>query len=290
MPMLRFPLAPVAVVAVALAGCGRGGDATPARDDTDAVARVGNTVLTEADLAGTLPAVHSGQDAARRQAVDAWVRSELLVQEARREGLDREPGVRRRLADAERATLETAALERLFETASATPSPDDVAGYYAAHRAELALREPYVRLRHLRVTPAQAEAAVAAVTAAAAAPDPDAAFTGAARRFAGRDADGAVAFAAAYAPESRLASLDPALGERVAGLRPSPRAVALETAGGVHVLQVVDRVAAGTVPPLAVIAAELSERLAIEARRDTEARAVERLRAEAVARGDLAPD
>lgn len=257
MLMTRLPL-PLAVVASALlVACGERG---PAPAAGDGAARVGEAVLSDADLAQTLGALPAGLDsaAARREAIERWTERELLVQEARRVGLDREPGVARRLADAERATLEAVAMERLFANVLAAPSDDAVARYYAAHRDALALREPYVRLRHLRVPPSRADDATAALTAAA-----------------------------AYVPESRLQSLDAALGARIADLSPGPRAVAVASGDAVHVVQLVDRVAAGTVPPLAVVQAELTERLAIDLRRDTEAQAIERLRAEAVARGDL---
>ena len=283
MPMTRLCVPLALVASVLLAACG---EQNAAPTDGDAVARVGEATLTETDLALRLGPVPPGDSAAaRRAAIEAWVESELLVQEARRARLDREPDVARRLDDATRAVLEAAALERLFDNTTAPPPADAVARYYEAHRDELALREPYVRLRHLRVPAASAADATAALTAAASADDPDAAFAAVARRF---DAtDGAAAFAAAYVPESQLLSLDALLGARVASLSPGPRAVAIPSGDAVHVVQLVDRVGTGTIPPLAVVEAELSERLAIERRRDTEAQAVERLRAEAVARGTL---
>lgn len=279
-------LATAAVALVALGGCGARDEPAPAAPDV--VARVGTSTLTEADLADDLDVRLHGLDSAavRRQAVEAWVVRELLVAEARRAGLDRDPEVERRLEASARAVLEAAARNRLLD-ASVALTPADVAAAYEARRASLALREPYVRLRHLRVPAARASAAEAALAEAVRAADPDAAFASVARRFAS-DPEGAVAFAASYTPLTRLAAEAPALAERAAALTPGPQtAVVPDGAGGAHVVQVADRVAEGTVPPLSVVEAELAEGLRAERRRDAEARLLERLRAEAVARGDL---
>lgn len=294
--MPRLPIGRAALLAVLLAGCllassGCGGRGTGSSADGAVVARVGDAVLTEADLAADASVHLPGLDstAARQRAVEAWVMRELLVAEARRTGLDRDPAVERRLAESARAVLTAAARDRLLD-AEAAVSEADVAAAYQARREALALREPYVRLRHLRVPTAQAAEAEVALAEAARAADPDAAFAAVARRFA-RASDGgaeaAVAFARSYVSVSRLAAHDPALAARVAALTPGPTVATVPDGPLVHVVQLVERVAAGTVPPLAVVAAELAEQLRMERETDAEARLLERLRAEAVARGDL---
>jgi hypothetical protein len=52
-------------------------------------------------------------------------------------------------------------------------------------------------------------------------------------------------------------------------------------------VQVADREAAGTVPPFALVRAELAERLAVQTRREMEARLIQDLRARAQAEGRL---
>ena len=277
----------VAVLAalVALAGCGGEADA-PAGD---AVVRVGEAALTEADLAEALGDAPAGLDSAtaRAQVVDQWVRRELLVQQARAQGLDQDPAVRRRLADSERATLEAAALDALFAQTPSEPTDAELQAYYRKNRAALALRDPYVRLRHVRVADAErAGQARAAMARALGSPYPDSLFALVAREFAD-DARGAVALAGEYVSEGRLRSLDETLGERVAAL-PVGTEVAVVPVGRVfHVVQVVDRVPAGTVPPFALVRDELAERLAVQHRRDAEARLLQRLRSEALADGRL---
>lgn|GEM_PF-6034472 len=275
----------VALAAPLLGGCGER-DA-PSAGGGDAVVRLGDAALTASELARAVEGLPADLDsaAARRAVVEAWVARELLVQEARRAGLDADPEIVRRLEESARAVLEDAARDRLLADEIAG-TDDDVASYYERNRETLALREPYVRLRHLRVPAARAGAAERALAGAIAAPDPDAAFAAVARRFAS-DPDGAVAFAESFAPESRLREIAPALADGVTDLPPGATTAVLPDGPDAHVVQIVDRVPEGAVPPLAVIEAELTEQLRTSRRRDAEARLLERLRAEAVARGDL---
>ena len=268
----------------ALAACG--GEPAPTGE---AVARVGDAVLTEADLADAIGHTAAGLDSstARAQVVEQWVQRELLVQEARRQGLADDPAVQRLLAESERATLEAAALDRFFERNPAEPDDALLRSYYDEHRDDLALREPYVRVRHLHLESApRAAQAQRALEDAADAPQPDSLFTLVAREYAD-DPGGALALAGAYVPESQLGDLDPALGERVAALAPGGAVAVVPSGRGFHVVHVVDRVPTGTVPAFPLVQAELAERLAVQLRRDMEARFLTQLRSEARARGRL---
>jgi len=282
-PPLLFALA--ALVAV---GCGER-PAPDAPGGGGAIARVGDARLTEGDLADALGEAPLGLDsaAARQHVVEQWVQRELLVQEAKAQGLDRDPRVQRLLAENERATLEAAALDAYFAQTPAEPSDADLQAYYEAHRAALALREPYVRLRHLRVADRQrATEAQTSLRRAIGSPYPDSLFALVAREYAD-DPAGAVAFANEYVSESRIRALDEVLGERVAAL-PAGAQIAVVPVGHVfHVLQVVDRVPAGTVPSFRLVRDELAERLAVQRRREAEARLLQQLRSEAQARGRL---
>lgn len=253
------------------------------------VARVGGATLTEGDVADALGDVPASLDSvtAREQVVEQWVQRELLVQEARRQGLDQDPTVRRRLAEAERAALELAALDAYFDQAPADPSEAELKAYYDRHRDALALREPYVRLRHLRLRdPSRAEDARASFQRAVASSVPDSLFALVAREYAD-DPEGAVAFASEYVSEAQIGALDDVLAERVAALPAGAQVAAVPVGGVVHVVQVVDRVPAGTVPPFRLVRDELAERVGVQQRRDAEARLLQQLRAEARSRGDL---
>ena len=282
---LRRPA--VLLAALALAACGGG---EPERPGPDVVARIGEAVLSRSDLAAALGDVPAGLDSATaaEQIVEQWVQRELLVQEARARGLDTTAAVRQLLAESERATLEAAALESFFAQNPTAPDEDALRAYYDANREDLALREPYVRLRHLRLRDAgRAEEARAALARAARTPYADSLFALVAAEYAD-DPEGAVAFARTYVPEGRLLSLDEALGARVAQMAAGPEAAAVESGGVLHVVQVAARVRTGTVPPFGLVRDELEERLAVQTRRDMEARLLQELRARARAEGRLA--
>ena len=280
------------LLALVLAACAPGADEAP-EPTSPPVARVGDAVLTEADLADAL-AVGGAVDSAwaRSQVVEQWVRRELLVQKARADGVDRDPEVQRRLAASERATLAAAALDRLYAASPAVPTEADLRAAYARERDDLVLTEPHVRVRHLRSGSREAAEAAAAllndpVDPGGAAPGAEA-FAQAARLYAD-DARGALALAAEAVPESRLADLDPALPARVARLAPGSPAVVVGGADGAvfHVVQVIDRMRAGAVPPFEWVRGDLAERLAVRLRRRQEARYLQALRAEAQAAGRL---
>ena len=284
-------MTPRALAAVALAALAACADAPPpdAPGGGAVLARVGDARLTEGDLADALGDVPASLDSvtARTQVVEQWVQRELLVQEARRQGLDDDPTVRRRIAEAERSALEMAALTAYFDQAPATPSDADLEAYYERHREALALREPYVRLRHLRLAdPSRAEEARASFDRAVASPYPDSLFALVAEEYAD-DPEGAVAFAAEYVSEGRIGALDDALAARVAALPAGAQVAVVPVGRVVHVVQVIDRVPAGTVPPLRLVRDELAERVGVQMRRDAEARLLQRLRTEAQSRGEI---
>lgn len=202
-----------------LAACGS--DSTSlAPGEGAVVARVGGAQFTEGDLADALGDAPAGLDSvtARDQVVEQWVHRELLVQEARKQGLDDDPLVRRLIEENERSTLEAAALDAYFAQSPAEPSEAELEAYYQSNRSALALREPYVRLRHLRVADrGRATQAQQALDRALGSPYPDSLFALVAQEFAD-DPAGATSLSGEYVSESRLRSLDQVLGDRIAAL------------------------------------------------------------------------
>ena len=277
----------VLVAALALAACR---SEAPVADEPAVAARVGDAVLSEADVAAALAALPPGTDSAeaRRALVEPFVRRALLAGAARAEGLVADPDVRRRLADAEQAVLELAALDRLLT--GTEPSEADVEAFYAAHVADFTLSAMAVRVRHLRVVGPGASArsvqAAVALGRVAASARPDSTFALAAREFSS-DPAGAVALASQFVPEARLAEIDPVLAQAVARLQPGAPPVAAPSGRSVHVVQLAERLGAGSVLPLAAVRGQIAERLGVALRTEAAARLVERLRAEATAAGRL---
>ena len=284
MPSLRLPLAVLGAALVAACG---GGDAPALGGDDAWVVRLGDARLSQSELDDALGGGPAGLDSAtaRTQYIDQWIDRELLTQQALATGLDEAPDVRRRLDAARRATLETAYLDRYFADNPAEPSDADLEAYYRAQGARLVLPEPYLRVWLLRPEPGRAAAAAEALAEVAASPIADSLFSIAAARFS-QDPDGARALGQQFLPASRLDELDPALADRVAALAPGK----VETLGASErpfVVAVAERAPAGVVPPLSLLRPELTERLAIQRRKDAAARLLQQLRAEAQARGRL---
>ena len=264
------------------AGCGQA-EAPP-----EYVARVGEQYLTRADVDALLSPLPAGQDTTevRERLVQQWVTQALLYREAARRGLGDDPDVQRRLRENERSVLVSALLDELYREEAAPVSPAAMQTYFQQHREQLRLREPFVRVRHL-ATASEAEATSARRQMRDAPPASADSLWQALARDVARDPQAAVALSSTYHPEARLFTTQPALAQALGGLRPGDVAPVLAADGLFHVLQLVDRVPAGTVPELGWVEAELRERLAIEARKQMVERQVQRLRNEAMAREDL---
>lgn len=120
--MHRHPYSSALAILLALAaGCGR-----PA-EPTAYIARVGEAYLTEADL----PPADSAGTAARREAVDAWVTTQLLYQEALRRGFGEREELRDQIVRTEQQLTVNAYLdEELF--AEDAVDEASVEAYYAS--------------------------------------------------------------------------------------------------------------------------------------------------------------
>ncbi len=274
----------VLALALVLAACG---DEAPSRSGY--VARVDDEYLTEAEIAEALRVVPTGLDSstARQQVIDQWVKGRLLAQEARRQGLPERDDVRRQLADNERAVLAAALIDRFFESNAAEPTDEEIAAYFEANQDRLTLREPYARVRIIATaTEAQANQARSALVRAAETAFADSLSALAVRTYS-TDPEGALSLAQTYLPESRIAGLEPAVAQLTRTLGPGEVGPVTEVHGRYVVVQVVDRVPAGSAPRLAWVREELRQRLAIEARNTMLSRQVQQLKTEAQATGRL---
>lgn len=278
---------PLALAALVLSACG-GGDSAPTVEDGAVAARVGDAVLTEGELAealGDFPVLDSAS--ARRQIVEQWVRRELVVQEARRAGLDEEPEVQRELRESEAAVLEAAYLARFFESTPAEPTETEIESYYETNAERLRLTEPYVRVRLIKTSNGnRAQEAANALQQLQDTPLADSLFALAAREYAA-DPDGAIALADVYLPESRLLALNETLGQRVATMPLGATPATIVSPEAAYAVAVVDRVQPGRTPSLGMIRDEIIARLSIRKRKAAEARHITRLRSEAEAAGRL---
>jgi parvulin-like peptidyl-prolyl isomerase len=128
------------VLGLLLIGCSKPGSksAPPAED---VVATVGERVFTLADVDGQLEAqpdfvrARFNTPERKREFVDSLVRTELLVQEARRQGIDRRPEVQ--------ALFEKLVVQQLLTELArkAAPTDADARAYYDAHLPEFSRPE-----------------------------------------------------------------------------------------------------------------------------------------------------
>ncbi len=280
--LAKRPLLTLMVCSLALAaGCQR---QTPSQGY---VARLGDAYLMQDEVHAALDNLPPRLDSAeaRRQFIDQWVTNELLFQEALRLNLRTQQDVQRRLEESERSVLIDALVSQLFEQEMGAPLPPEIRAYFERHKEQLRLREPFAHVRYL--FSAEADSARLAhrllqeATAAA-----DSLWPQLVTRFA-EDAELSLTLSGNYFPESRLFIEQPVLRQHLAQLRPGQLAPLIEANGHTHLLQLEDRVPAGSIPELAWIEDQVQRQLTIDARKQMYERQVQRLRTEALSRDVL---
>ncbi len=259
----------------------------------DVVARVGQAYLTRDELVRALQLLPVQIDSteASQQVIEQWITTQLLYQEALRRGLRNDPEVQRLLEENERSVLISALLERIYqeeEAASEDPlTPSEVQAYYERYKEQLRLREPYVRVRYLHTTRAQ-DARTVHQTLQGTDVVSDSLWEALVARYANNPEEARL-LASRYFPESRLftATVLTSLREALRRLRDGELAPLIAIDGHYHILQLVERLPAGTIPELRWIYDEVAQQARIQARKQIYARLVQRLRNEARVRGEL---
>ncbi len=277
---VQYALLLWAVLGVFLAvGC-----AQPASPDAF-VARVDNAYLTEEEVSAALANLPQGLDSVetRRQFINQWVTNELLFQEALRSNLRSQEDVQRRLAESERAVLIDALVSQLFEQSSASTSQAEMTAYFELNKEQLRLREPFVRVRYLYTTDADSARLARRLLLQSSTATADSVWSALTQRFA-QDPRVSQSLAANYIPESRLFMEQPVLRERLGQLNARQTAPLFESNGYTHLLQLTDRVAAGSLPELSWIEDQVRRQLTLDTRKQMYERQVQRLRTEALSR------
>jgi len=253
----------------------------------DYAARVGSYTLTTAELDSALQGFTALQDTseARQQIIEQWVTRTLLLREALRTNLDQSPAVRERLEERRRSVLVTALTNRMYERAEVEPSASEIRDYFARHREQLVLREPYVRVRHL-TTPRQTAADSARRALQSAESVGDSLWTAITRQHA-QSPGQARDLAGQYLPESRFAGRLPYVADALGELDAGELSPVVQDDSLYHVLQLVDRVSEGSEPQLEWVEPQIRRRLRTRARKQMYAREVQRLRNQAKAQNEL---
>lgn len=112
---------------------------------TQELARVNDRALTKAMIEAHADAPQQLSDVQVKMYANRWVVSELLYQEAVRQGLDNSESVKRNLEDAKRQLIVAALLEKevIAVAPNAVPA-SQVREYYEKHRDEFSVHEPTV--------------------------------------------------------------------------------------------------------------------------------------------------
>jgi len=267
------------VLVLVSAGCAD----TTIRETT--VARVGDAVLTQSQLdeLWTDRMVRSDSATVAQAIVDQWVVNELLYQEALRRELHTDSLLQQQIEDNRRSLLIARLLEELYAEDAMAPDPAAVETWYQQHRASLVLRQPYVRIWYLPVDSASWTSAIVDELARA---ETDSAFSRLIDTYSVQKEQSRY-FASGLLPLSLVFSQYASMRERVGQLTEGDILPPLSDDGLVHVMKLVERVPAGTIPDLDMIRSEIEQRILIESRKQLFARQVQRLRTAAEARDDL---
>ena len=254
----------------------------------DFVARVGTAFLTQAELDARLASLAVGLDTieTRRQLIDQWVTSELLYQEAQRLRLETQTDVKDRINESERAVLIEALVSQLHEETAEVFTPGDVTAYFDTHKERMRLLEPFIRVRYLTAANRDSIEVAMSLLNAVPAAEADSVFDILVLRFA---SDPAAAFAVSqnYFPEARLFVNQPGIHASVSTMTSGSAARILLEDSTWHLLQLVDRAPAGSIPQLAWVEDLVRSQLDIETRKRNYLRTVQKLLMEAEAREEI---
>lgn len=243
------------------------------------VARVGDHYLTQEQVKRMLSGMGPVPDSteARQQVIQQWVDETLLYREALRRNLPQAPDVQRLLNERRQNTLVSALTNRIYEDIEQEPSEEQIRTYFERHQAQLALREPYVRVRHLATASEDSAQAVRRELVAAREATIDSIWAHLRNRYAempGR----AQELSDRFLPEGRLFAQLPYVQDELSVLREGEVAPVIQDNNQYHVLQLVRRIPQGAEPELQWMEGEIRRRLRIRHRKQMYAREVQRLR------------
>jgi len=126
---------------------------SPDRKD-NTLARVGSNYLTINEALENIPDFTIAQDSIRalNSYREKWIREQLLLQEANRQGLKQNPEVQKRIQKAQEEVLRQALKDYVIGSKSGDLeiTDDEARSYYQANKDQFVLDEDYVQFRHLR--------------------------------------------------------------------------------------------------------------------------------------------
>ena len=252
------------------------------------VARVGSEYFTESDLRASLSILPVDSDTVKTSQIliDRWITNELLYQEARKRRLESDADIRQKLEDSERAVLIQSMVEILRMSEDVRVPPESIRDYFEINKENLRLLEPFVHVRHLHMADADSARVVAELLSDAPVTEADSVYESLAMQYA-VDPAASITIAGNYFPERQLFARYPVVYNALAAMTPGSRVQVVSSDDGWHVIQLVDRAAAGAVPELMWVEDLIQQQLLVEARKQNYTSAVQQLRMEASARDEI---
>lgn len=116
------------------------------KSDPDVLARVGDAELTRKDAMDVLDTTAGSADAQLGRIVNAWVNTELIYQEAKRQGVEDSEEFKRTLNDARKQIANQTFLEQYLASDSASITESTLRDYFKAHSEEFPLHEDMIKL------------------------------------------------------------------------------------------------------------------------------------------------
>ena len=115
------------------------------------LARVGDAVLTLEELGACIPDDLAGSLSLddKKRMIERWVEEQLLYQEARRRGIDREDRIQKLIENSKVDIVVSELLQRLDDDHS--PTDDELLQYYNEHQDEFIREDDEVWARHILV-------------------------------------------------------------------------------------------------------------------------------------------
>jgi parvulin-like peptidyl-prolyl isomerase len=113
-------------------------------EEKGVVARVGDARLTEAELASLSPPGVMLDEVTRQGFIEQWMHAELLAQEARRQGIDKDLEVKARLRQMERQYLANELLQR--QAQEIVVAPQEVQDYFNRYQDQFLYQVKVVQI------------------------------------------------------------------------------------------------------------------------------------------------
>ncbi|MGE5314970.1 MAG: peptidyl-prolyl cis-trans isomerase [Acidobacteriota bacterium] len=260
----RLAVASAGVCAFFLASC------TKPAPDARELARVNDRPLTREMIEARSEHPAELTEAQIQMYASRWVVSELLYQEAKRQGLDQSEAVRRSLEDAEKQLAVAALLEKeVISIAPEAVPAERVQAYYEKHQDEFSAHEPTVwlqtavfrdrrsgeRFRDLALSDAGWASAVSTLKA-----------------------EGKLSVAADSMLHTQSTLYPNELWRVASAMRTHDVSFPVKTSGGFFVMRLLGSLKRGETMPLPVVEPKIRERLSVELRQEKYNELVESLR------------